>query len=506
MKLKKRFICMLSACMAVLTLATVASAAFSTSVLDNPTYSYESNGVSYVEQTVSEGGTQKLFYGEYDATASNAKYEWVIHSVRSGSDTTLSTVMDIAKDYEKQTGKKVMLAANGDYFYNTGANVESYVNNGIVVSKGSFATKHCIGFDNKGKVVVGRMTEVEKRLMVVINGQETFFKIDQFNREPGENEIAIYTTPGTYTVNGAGKYICASSSTNLDQYPVYGTSRRMTTGSVSNNDSFTLKSKQFAIVVKGKNAQFFFDNVKYGVEVNLVEIPAGDFAGCTWVLGGYDILVDNGVANTNCHTDNSGNANAPRTFFGVKADGTAFICVADGRGAGGATGITVNKEAQLAKALGAKYALELDGGGSSTMIVRINDTLTLRNVPSDGSMRKVSNAIMLVEKSQKTSNTTTTKPSTTTKPTTVTTTVTTTVPPTATTTVPTTESTTVPTTEPTALSTTVPTTAPAAADTDQPADGDPGDNSIWLIALIGGGVLITVAVIVIICVAKKRKR
>ncbi len=514
MKLKKRFVCMLSACMAVFTLATVASAAFSTSVLDNPTYSYEENGVSYVEQTVSEGGTQKLFYGEYDATASNSKYEWVIHSVRSGSNTTLSTVMDIAKDYEKQTGKKVMLAANGDFFYNTGANVESYVNDGIVISKGSFATKHCIGFDNNGKVVAGRMTDVERRLMVVINGQRTFFKIDQFNREPGDNQIAVYTNPGTYNINGAGKYICATDSTNLEQYPVFGTSRRMTTGSVTNDDSFTLRSKQFAIVVKGKNAQYFYDNVKYGVEIDLVEIPAGQFAGCTWVLGGYDILVDNGVANTNCHTDNSGNANAPRTFFGVKADGTAFICVADGRGAGGAVGITVNKEAQLAKALGAKYALELDGGGSSTMIVRINDALTLRNKPSDGSMRKVSNAIMLVEKSQKSNNpTTTTKPSTTTKPTTVTTTApTTTVPPTVTTTVPTTEPPTATTTEPTTLPTTepttVPTTAPPAADTDQtaPDSGKDADNGIWLIALIGGGVLIATVIIVIICVAKKRKR
>lgn len=506
MKLKKRFVCMLSACMAVFTLATVASAAFSTSVLDNPTYSYEKNGMSYVEQTVSEGGTQKLFYGEYDATASDAKYEWVIHSVRKGTATTLTTVMDIAKDYEKQTGKKVMLATNGDYFLNTGANVESYVNDGVVISKGSFATKHCIGFDNKGKVVVGRMTEVEKRLMVVINGQRTLFKIDQFNREPGDNQIAIYTTPGTYTVPGTEKYICASDATNLDQYPVFGTSRRMS--DVTDNDSFTLRSKQFAIVVKGKNAKFFFDNVKYGVEVNLVEIPAGQFAGCTWVLGGYDILVDNGTMGSSFHTDNGGDGNAPRTFFGVKADGTAFVCVADGRGAGGAVGITVKKEAELAKALGAKFALELDGGGSSTMIVRINDTLTLRNKPSDGSMRRVSNAIMLVEKSQKTNNpTTTTKPSTTTKPTTVTTPAPTTVPPTVTTTAPTTEPPTVTTTAPTTLPTTAPTTAPPVADTDQTTDnGSQPVDSIWLIALIGGGVLIAVVITVIICVAKKRKR
>lgn len=490
MKAKKIILAVLAVFLAVVVLPSWASAAFSTSVLDNPVYSFNQNGFRYVEQTVNEGGTQKLFYGEYNPNASNAKYEWVIHSIRKGSDTTLSTVMDIAKDYEKQTGKKVMLAANGDYFYNTGANVESYVNNGIVISKGSFATKHCIGFDNKGKVVVGRMTEVEKRLMVVINGKETLFKVDQFNKEPANNEIAIYTNPGTYTIKGAGKYVCASSSSNLNQYPVFGTSRRMSTGTVQNDDSFTLRSGQFAIVVKGKNAQFFFDNITYGVEVNLVEIPAGDFAGCTWVLGGYDILVNNGVTNTSCHTDNGGSGKAPRTMIGFKDDGTAFLCMLDGRGAGGAVGLTVNQQAQLAKALGAKFALELDGGGSTTVVVRIDGALTLRNSPSDGAMRRVSNAIMLVEKSQKVV-TPTTKP--TTKPTT-------TAPTTKPTTQPTTEPTTVPTTEPT----TVPTTVPS---TDEPVQTTP-DKTVdpaWIIAGVAAAVVV-LTVVVIVCVSRKRKR
>lgn len=502
MNLKKRVFCVLAVVLAVVLLTTVANAAFSASVLDNPGYTYTSNGIKYLEKSVNEGGIQNLFYGEYDSTGSNAKYEWVVHSVRNGSKTTLSTVMNIAKDYEKKTGKKVMLAANGDYFdFGSGSNMESYVNDGIVVSKGSFATKHCIGFDNKGKVVIGRMTETERRLMVVVNGQRTLFKIDQLNKEPSNNQIAIYTTPGTYTIQGAGKYICATTSTNLEQYPVYGTSRRMTTGSVTNNDSFTLKSGQFAVVVKGTNAQFFYDKVMYGVEVNLVEIPAGKFAGCTWVLGGYDMLVENGTVNTNPHTDNSGNANAPRTFIGFKEDGTGFVCVADGRGAGGAVGITVKKEAELAKALGAKYALELDGGGSSTMIVRINGELTLRNKPSDGSMRAVSNAILLVEKTEKTNNTppaTTTKPSATTKPT---------ANPTEPTTEPTTQPTTEPTTQPTTEPTTKPTTQTTPTTNNGTPQGDPQDNGkIILIASIAGGVVLLGGAIAIVCVINKRKK
>lgn len=397
MKFKKWFGA-LAALLMLSVLPVQAFAAFSPSLLDDPTYSLSQDGFEYREQTVEESGKQTLFYGAYNATASDAQYEWVVHSIREGSDTTLSTVMDIALDYEKQTGRKVMLASNGDFFYATGANVESYVNDGVVISKGSFATKHCIGFDNQGKVTIGRMTEVEKRLMVVLDGQKTFFQINQYNQDPGENGIAVYTTPGTYQISGAGKYICSTSSSNLGQYPVFGSSRRMTEGMVTNDDAFTLKSGQFAVVVRGENAQFFFDSVRYGVEVDLVEIPAGDFAGCRYVVGGYDILVSDGKVGTSFHTDNFGNVAAPRTLIGFREDGTAFLCMVDGRQAGYSVGLTVGKEAELAAALGAKYALELDGGGSTTVIVRIDDTLTLRNRPSDGSMRRVSNAILLVEK------------------------------------------------------------------------------------------------------------
>ena len=369
--------------------------------LENPNYTYSDEyGFVYEEAkyTISNN-KQALFYGAYKSS-SDSRYEWVIHSIRSGSTTTRTNVLDIAKDYESSTGRKVIFATNGDYFdLNSGSNMESYVNNGIVISKGSFNTKHCIGFDNNSKVVIGRMTSVEKRLMLVIDGETKLYNIDKLNEEPGANEISIYDKAGTYSLNECGRYIISSSSSNLSQMPVWGTSKRMSTGEKISNDSLTLKSGQYAIVLKdGELNDYFFEKIIYGVEANMVEIPSGSFKDCTWVLGGYDILVDNFIVNNNCHKDNSGDVAAPRTLIGFKEDGTCFLCVVDGRQSSYSTGITVNEEAQLAYSLGAKYALELDGGGSSTVIVRINDELTLRNKPSDGSMRGVSNAIMLVEK------------------------------------------------------------------------------------------------------------
>ena len=396
--MKKLFTSLTVVVALVLLMTITVSAAFSSNVLSNPKYSLNINGISYKEVTVSESGTQKIFYGEYNATSEDAEYEWVIHSVRDGSETTLSTVMKIAQDYEAKTGRKVMLATNGDYFYNTGANVDSYVNNGIVITKGNMTNKNCIGFDNNGKVVVGRMTEVDERLVIYNeNNESQFFKIDKFNQQPAAGEIAIYNVAGTYTVTNAGAMVVKAESTNLTSYPLWGSDYTMTAKGVQESKTFTLKSGQYAVVYTAAHNDIFSNHV-YGDKVDLVETPAGQFAGCTWVVGGYDALVNNNIVNTSCHTDNSGNSAAPRTFIGFKADGTGFLCVVDGRGAGGSAGITVNQEAQLASVLGAQFALELDGGGSSTMIVRVNDKLTLRNTPSDGSMRKVSNAILLVEK------------------------------------------------------------------------------------------------------------
>ncbi len=381
---------------AVICIPFTTAYAFSSNVLSSPSYQLEQNGFIYKEATVKEGSSnRKLFYGEYNATADDSKYEWVIHSVRNGTDTTLSTVMDIAKNFESTTNRKVMFATNGDYFYATGANVESYVNNGIVITKGNFATKHCIGFDNNGKVALGRMTEVAVNLRVTTELGTTLFAIDKFNAEPTGDEIALYNQAGTYTILDANKVIVRVDGSSLTNYPVSGTSASMNSWETLNDNEITLKSTQFAIVTKGEHAEFFQAN-KYGVQMDLVEVPAGDYAGCTWVVGGYDILVNNGVMGTTFHTDNSGNINRARTLIGVKEDGTCFLCVVDE--IGGSTGITVTKEAELAYALGAKWALELDGGGSSTSVVRINDVLTLRNKPSDGAMRKVSNAVMLVEK------------------------------------------------------------------------------------------------------------
>ena len=57
----------------------------------------------------------------------------------------------------------------------------------------------------------------------------------------------------------------------------------------------------------------------------------------------------------------------PRTLIGKRADGTVVMAVIDGRFKGEADGATIAETAYIARQLGLVDALNLDGGGSSTL-------------------------------------------------------------------------------------------------------------------------------------------
>lgn len=84
----------------------------------------------------------------------------------------------------------------------------------------------------------------------------------------------------------------------------------------------------------------------------------------------------------------------PRTLVGLSADGGRLLLViVDGRRPGVSEGLTIAECADLLLGLGARDAIELDGGGSSTLVVSdpvprvVNVPVGLDNRP--GSMRPV---------------------------------------------------------------------------------------------------------------------
>jgi exopolysaccharide biosynthesis protein len=73
------------------------------------------------------------------------------------------------------------------------------------------------------------------------------------------------------------------------------------------------------------------------------------------------------------------NTRQPRTMAGIDSGGRLILATVDGRQTDGSEGFTLYEEARFMRSLGAVQALNLDGGGSTTMAVRG----ILANHPSD---------------------------------------------------------------------------------------------------------------------------
>ena len=82
----------------------------------------------------------------------------------------------------------------------------------------------------------------------------------------------------------------------------------------------------------------------------------------------------------------------PRTFAGVDAKGRTVLITADGRSTS-SLGLGIAETAAVARSLGLRDALNLDGGGSTTMVV---DGAVI-NVPSDATgERPVGDALVIL--------------------------------------------------------------------------------------------------------------
>jgi hypothetical protein len=107
------------------------------------------------------------------------------------------------------------------------------------------------------------------------------------------------------------------------------------------------------------------------------------------IVSGGPILLRDGQVATSC--DRSC-AIHPRTGVGVTASGEIMLVVIDGRHPRWSRGVSLVRFAHIMRDLGAVAALNLDGGGSSVMVVEGE----VVNRPSDGRERALSNAIVVL--------------------------------------------------------------------------------------------------------------
>lgn len=132
-------------------------------------------------------------------------------------------------------------------------------------------------------------------------------------------------------------------------------------------------------------------------------VAAEDFAPQT-AIGGGPVLIKGGeIVNTweaellygDGADDKMPKARHPRTAIGFTADNLLVLFVCEGRGmTDGVAGMTFEEEAKVLKSLGCKAALNLDGGGSSCLLVNGQETIKV----SDGSERPVASVVFIKAK------------------------------------------------------------------------------------------------------------
>jgi len=221
------------------------------------------------------------------------------------------------------------------------------------------------------------------------------------------SEVILYTPDfGTTTPSGDGYEVTLDSSgVVVDAHEERGTSVPSGGSVLAGTDS---------------GAQWLRDHARVGDQITVNEqllsggqpLCAAGF-GCdvfqptaqTGVVNGGPRLLGDGAADITAYAEgfvhpgdpsfyyHFGEHRNPRTLAGVRPDGTIVLVVADGRYPDISVGLSFGEEAGIMQAFGMRDAVNLDGGGSSTMTIGS----TLVNHPSDTTgERPIGDALLLL--------------------------------------------------------------------------------------------------------------
>lgn len=159
-----------------------------------------------------------------------------------------------------------------------------------------------------------------------------------------------------------------------------------------NEEAVEIPEDGFVISAIGNVAEVMKSSFKKGNRVELDIDMELDIDKVKMAVSGGTLLVKDGEIAEFTHNIAGSN---PRTAIGLSEDGeTVFLITIDGRQVS-SIGVTQTEFAEILVEKGIYAAMNLDGGGSTTMVTRRlgDESSTIENSPSDGSLRNVPNAI-----------------------------------------------------------------------------------------------------------------
>jgi hypothetical protein len=215
--------------------------------------------------------------------------------------------------------------------------------------------------------------------------------LDGLNRARGPNEVVVFTPQfGRAALTDAtGIEVAVRAGRVVDVF--------------DNAGATAIPSDGFVVSARGDAADWVRVHLRKGARVRVTTAlqPADRSRGNPWtnaedILGAGPKLVTAGRVDVTDAREKmiptfAGDLH-PRTAIAALADGRALLLVADGRHPPERVGMALDQLARLLIEMGAHEAINLDGGGSTAMVVQGK----LVNVPSDATgERPVSDAIVV---------------------------------------------------------------------------------------------------------------
>ena len=341
-----------------------------------------------------------------------------------------STIRNAALQFELENpGKKVIAGINGDWFQ---INLPQSASSGVTISNGEYYKNHTIHgaintlvLDNElasGKRIYQIGDTAVKPMLAIYDENGNIIKevqIDKVNSEPGDGQIALYFARTTsefqlttveqkvtnaYIIDKAKKAV----TTILDSF--YGL------GEITSfESSFDLGSGNFAIKTNNSSVDEYLEQ---GVTIRCqFEYQNEALSGVKNAIGfPYGVMKDGNPIYPEGAGYNSGylsdaKIRKPRSFLGVREDGSVVFATVDGRQSStNMHGMTLMEMAATMQYYGCTDSWKFDGGGSATMIIRkqsgfqvsasfnekLNDDWVVVNSPSDGNERSDGNCLLMV--------------------------------------------------------------------------------------------------------------
>jgi hypothetical protein len=285
--------------------------------------------------------------------------------------------MAARNNYEEH---KVVAAINGD-FYNTstGEQVGSQVADGELLK--AVNNWLDIAFDVDKNPIIGM-----QNFSGFINNDDSLKSISGVNKVRNADELILYNS--FYGSTSTNQYGTEVRVIPIDNWLVNDTIRCIVDTVVTGVGNMVIGNNKAVLSGHGVSGAFLVNNLFENDTIIVVLNLSPALLKIEQLIGGNTWLVQNGIAN-----QDNGDRH-PRTSVGFNEDTTQFFMfVVDGRQPGFSVGMSYKELGDYMKTWGVHNGLNLDGGGSSTMVVRGS----IVNSPSDiGGERSVANSLLLI--------------------------------------------------------------------------------------------------------------